>query len=60
MSRVLNAVTLCAWGVMMYEFLTGRVPFSGDNWMAVMAGHLTRDPEPIRIRNPRVPPAHDV
>ena len=32
-----------AWGVMMYELLTGRVPFRGDNWMAVMAGHLGRD-----------------
>jgi len=46
-----------AWGVMMYEFLTGRMPFGGDNWMVVMAGHLTKDPEPIRKRNPRVPPA---
>ncbi|HUI48062.1 MAG TPA: serine/threonine-protein kinase [Acidimicrobiia bacterium] len=46
-----------AWGIMMYEFLTGRVPFGGDNWMAVMAGHLTKNPEPIRKRNPRVPPA---
>jgi serine/threonine-protein kinase len=46
-----------AWGIMMYEFLTGRVPFRGDNWMAVMAGHLTKDPERIRKRNSAVTPA---
>ena len=46
-----------AWGVMMYEFLTGRVPFTGDNWMAAMAGHLNKDPEPIRKRDAAVPPA---
>ncbi|HEX3426418.1 MAG TPA: serine/threonine-protein kinase [Acidimicrobiales bacterium] len=46
-----------AWGVMMYELLTGRVPFDGDNWMAVMAGHLRGDPKPIRKLRPDVPPA---
>jgi eukaryotic-like serine/threonine-protein kinase len=46
-----------AWGVMMYELLTGAVPFDGDNWMAVMAGHLTKTPPRIRARNPAVPPA---
>ena len=46
-----------AWGVMMYEFLTGRVPFEGDNWMAVMQGHLQRTPERIRKRRPEVSPA---
>jgi serine/threonine protein kinase len=44
-----------AWGVIMYELLTGRPPYSGDNWMAVMAGHLTRVPEPIHKLNPDVP-----
>ncbi len=44
-----------AWGIMMYEFLTGRVPFDGDNWMAVMAGHLTKTPEPIHRGEPRLP-----
>jgi eukaryotic-like serine/threonine-protein kinase len=46
-----------AWGVMMYELLTGRVPFRGDNWMAVMAGHLGEHPTPIAQIRPDVPPA---
>ena len=46
-----------AWGVMMYEFLTGRVPFGGDNWLAVMAGHLSESPTPIRQLRPDCPPA---
>jgi serine/threonine protein kinase len=46
-----------AWGVMMYEVLAGHVPFGGDNWMAVMAGHLTKTPTRIRRANPEVTPA---
>jgi serine/threonine-protein kinase len=46
-----------SWGVMLYELLTGRVPFEGDNWMAVMAGHLQGDPKPIHEFRPDVPPA---
>jgi eukaryotic-like serine/threonine-protein kinase len=46
-----------AWGVLMYEILAGRPPYQGDNWMAVMAGHLTRTPESLRKLNPDVPPA---
>ena len=46
-----------AWGIMMYEMLTGRVPFRGDNWMAVMAGHLGENPTPIHKLRHDVPPA---
>lgn len=46
-----------AWGVMMYELLTGRVPFEGDNFMAVMAGHLQGNPKVIRKLRHDVPPA---
>jgi len=44
-----------AWGVMMYELLTARVPFRGDNWLAVMAGHLGENPVPIHQLRPDVP-----
>jgi serine/threonine-protein kinase len=46
-----------AWGVITYELLAGRVPFEGDNWLAVMAGHLKRTPQRIRDLRPEVPPA---
>jgi serine/threonine protein kinase len=46
---------LYSWGIMMYEFLTGRVPYEGDNWLAVMAGHLQRHPKPIHELRPDVP-----
>jgi serine/threonine-protein kinase len=46
-----------AWGVMMYEMLAGRVPFQGDNSLAVMAGHIQAHPKPIRRLRPDVPPA---
>lgn len=45
-----------AWGVMMYEFLTGHVPFGGDNYLAVMAGHLQGTPKRIIAQRREVPP----
>lgn len=45
-----------AWGIIMYELLTGHVPFEGDNYLAVMAGHLQRNPKPIREQRPEVSP----
>jgi serine/threonine-protein kinase len=48
---------LYSWGIVMYEVLTGTVPFHGDNWMATMAAHLQADPKPIRSMRPDVPEA---
>src|SRR5947209_4908833 len=45
-----------AWGIMMYEMLTGQVPFEGDNYLAVMAGHMQKTPVRIRSRRADVPP----
>ena len=42
-------------GVTMYEMLTGRVPFIGDNTVSVALSHLQDDPIPIRDLEPSVP-----
>jgi serine/threonine-protein kinase len=48
-----------SWGVMMYELLTGAVPFEGDNWLAVMAGHLQGTPRRIVQTRPEASPAFE-
>jgi serine/threonine protein kinase len=48
---------LFSLGVVLYECLTGKRPFSGDQVLAVMAQVLTHDPAPPRQLNPQVPEA---
>jgi serine/threonine protein kinase len=45
-----------ALGIMLYEMLAGRVPFSGDSPLAVMAQAVNVTPEPLHRVNPAVPP----
>lgn len=42
-------------GVTMYEMLTGRVPFIGDNTVSVALSHIQEEPQPIRELEPNVP-----
>ncbi len=44
-------------GVVLYEMLTGHVPFSGDTPVAVAMQHIKAQPSPITDDNPDVPPA---
>ena len=44
-------------GVVLYEMLTGRVPFDGDNPVAVAMQHLHAAPVPIQTLAPDVPAA---
>ena len=44
-------------GIVLYEMLTGRVPFDGDNPVAVAMQHLHAAPAPIQSLAPDVPPA---
>ena len=44
-------------GVVLYEMLTGRVPFDGDSPVAIAMQHLHARPTPIETLAPDVPPA---
>lgn len=46
---------LYAVGVILYELLTGRLPFPGDNPVQVMYRHVNEMPEPPRSLNRSVP-----
>ena len=43
-------------GIMMYELLTGRVPFPGEGFGEILVAHLTKQPEPPSTLNPDVTP----
>jgi len=43
-------------GVMLYEMLTGKVPFTGPNAFAVMNDRLVNQPEPPRNLEPAISP----
>jgi serine/threonine-protein kinase len=45
-----------ALGVMLYEMACGRVPFSGENAIAVLSMHANEEPEPLSARKPDVSP----
>lgn len=42
-------------GVMLYEMLTGRVPFESDNTVSVAIMQLQKDPVMPRMINPQIP-----
>src|SRR6185295_17519104 len=43
-------------GVTLYETLTNRLPFTGDSSIAVAMQHVSADPPPPRMYNPRIQP----
>ena len=43
-------------GVVLYEMLTGVVPFSGDSPIGIALKHLQEEPAPPRKINPGIPP----
>ena len=40
---------------MLYELLTGELPFTGENFVAVAMRHINEEPPSIRERRPDVP-----
>lgn len=44
-------------GVMLYEMLTGRVPFTADSEYALLQAHIQSPPPPPRVFTPDIPEA---
>ncbi len=47
-------------GVMLYEMLTGRLPFTGDSPLAVAMQHINSVPEPPGKVNPNIPESLEI
>lgn len=43
-------------GVVLYEMLTGKLPFNGETSVSIALKHLQEEPVPIRQLNPSIPP----
>ena len=48
-----------ALGILLYQMLTGRLPFTGTTPVAIMWKHVQERPEPPSRLNPTIPPAID-
>ena len=45
-----------ALGIVGYELLSGRTPFSGLNQQQTLAAHITTEPSPVTQHRPQIPP----
>jgi len=51
-----HRVDIYAVGCIMYQILTGTVPFQAETFMGILSKHMLEAPEPPRKRNPAIDP----
>src|SRR5438105_746260 len=52
--RVGATSDLYSIGVILYEMLTGRVPFPGDSAVSIALKHVSEQPQPLRELRPEI------
>jgi eukaryotic-like serine/threonine-protein kinase len=55
-----HRVDIYAAGCILYEMLTGDVPFHAETFMGVLTKHMFENPEPPSVRNPNAHVPHEV
>ena len=53
--RVDERTDIYSLGIVLYELLTGQVPFTGENFVAVAMQHINAPPPPVTLERPEVP-----
>jgi predicted Ser/Thr protein kinase len=56
-SNVDGRADLFSLGVILYQWLTGRLPFEGNSSPEIITRILTQEPKPPRSVNPEIPPS---
>jgi serine/threonine-protein kinase len=57
--RLDHRADIYSLGVILFEMMTGRVPFGGEGYGEILVKHLTQPPPSARELNPMVTPAHE-
>ena len=53
--RVDERTDIYSLGIVLYELLTGKVPFTGENFVAVAMQHINAPTPPVTLERPEVP-----